>query len=120
MTTQRASGVSGTEKKPLINADAGGSIRHASASSVAKNRLDLMRRHDLQLRKRAVAWLLVQPPATKLRSVSKTISLHVVVSHFDHQLRSQRFPRQIFTLTPATLRTRNAIEFISRPFLPRM
>src|SRR5689334_9307798 len=95
-------------------------IRHLSVSCAAKNRFDLMRRYDLELLVGAVARFLVKAPASKLRRMPKPIALHVVVSHFDNQLRSQWFPRQIFSLTPATLRTGNAVNLITRPFLPRM
>ena len=36
--------------------------------------------------------------------MSKAIALHMFVSDLNHELWSQRLPRQIFSLTPATLR----------------
>src|SRR5215213_8803031 len=78
-----------------------------------------MWRHDLQLRKRAVTRLLITSPPPKLRRVTKAISLHVIISNFHHELRSQRLPRQILPRAPTTLRTGNP-EIVTRPFLPRM
>ena len=80
-----------------------------------------MRRYDLELRKGAIRWFLISSPATKLRGVTKTIALHVIVSNFNHELRSQRLPRQVLPRAPATLRTRNTMaKIVTRPLFPRM
>ena len=83
-----------------------------------------MRRHDLELLERAVGRLLVGSPSTELRRVTEAISLHVVVGDFNHQLRTQRFPREVLPLAPAALPTwHTACAFTTifiRPGLPRM
>ena len=80
-----------------------------------------MRRHDLELRKCAIRRFLISSPATKLRGVTKTIALHVIVSNFNHELRSQWLPRQVLSRAPTTLRTRNTVrEIVTRPFFPWM
>src|SRR5262249_15053252 len=66
-----------------------------------------LRRHDFKLRIGAVAWLLVLAPSPKLRGVTKSIALHVIISDLDDQLGSQRFPREILARAPAALRTRH-------------
>jgi hypothetical protein len=48
-----------------------------------ENQLKFVRRDDFQLIESAVGGLLVLAPSTKLRSVAKTVSLHVVVSNLN-------------------------------------
>jgi len=51
-----------------------------------------MRWDDFELRIRAVFRLLIRSPSPKMRSMSKPISLHVLVSDFNHELGAQWFP----------------------------
>jgi len=92
----------------------------AARASGAEDRLKFVRWHDLELRVRAVLRLLVSAPATKLCRVTKTIALHVLVRNFDYELGSQRLPRKILALTPATLSARDTVDLIARPLFPRM
>src|SRR2546423_15012005 len=69
--------------------------------------------------------LLVAPPATKLRSVTKTVALHVVVRDLHHELGTNRLPRQILAAAPPTLRAghpmRHAVTVLyARPVTPRV
>jgi len=57
-----------------------------------EDRRQLVGRHDLELRERAVVRPLVGAPATKLRRMPKAAALHVIVRDFDHQLRAKRLP----------------------------
>ena len=55
----------------------------------------------------------------------KRAALHVVVGDFDHQLGTQRLPRQILALAPAALAARHALPgrhppVLLRPRFPRM
>src|SRR5690349_13619619 len=80
-----------------------------------------MRRHYFELLIRTISRLLISSPPSKVGRVPKAIALHVFVSNLNHQLRSQRLPRQIFSMTPATLRARHALtEIVTRPLFPRM
>src|SRR5439155_15546481 len=46
---------------------------------------------------------------SKVRHVTETRSLHVLVSDFHHQFGPQGLPRQILALAPAALATRHAM-----------
>src|SRR5713101_5098058 len=95
-------------------------------ATAAKNLCQLLRRNYLKLIISTIARLLVLTPSSKLRGVTKTVSLHVIVRDFDNQLRTQRFPRQVFALTPPTLCSGNPASglplfcFKLSPVLPRM
>ena len=58
-----------------------------------KNRSQLLRRNDFELGIGAVAGLLVGSPPAELCHMTEAASLHVIVSDFHHQFRSQWFPR---------------------------
>ena len=94
------------------------------SASASKDLRELVRRDDFELGVRAVGRALVGAPPAEVRGVTKTAALHVVVSHLDHQLRSQRLPAEVFSLAPATLRARHALavrsRLLARPVLPGM
>src|SRR5262249_22360475 len=62
---------------------------------------------------RAIARLLVLPPPAKLSGMAEAVSLHVIVGDLYHQFRTQRFPRQIFALTPAALPPGHAFDSLA-------
>ena len=78
--------------------------------------------NDFELVIRAVAWLLVRAPPAKLRCVTEAAALHVVVSDFDYQFRTQRLPRQVLASAPAALAPGHALPGFAalRPFFPRV
>src|SRR6185369_3519386 len=82
-------------------------IRRRTPNSAPENLGQLLRRNDVELIVSAVGRLLVFAPSSKLRRVTKAAALHVIVSNFDHQLRAQRLPREIFSCAPATLSAGN-------------
>src|SRR6266404_2649956 len=102
-------------------------MRFRNGSSPAgENRGQLLRRDDFELGIRAIARLLVRTPPSKMRHVPEASALHVLISDFDHQLRSQRLPRQVLALAPAALATGHAMAGFTvrgrmlRPLLPRV
>src|SRR6202042_2032672 len=103
MTIQRGNGAPGALRRSTLE--------HVSRGSAAggKDRRQLLRRDDFELRIGAVAGLLVRAPPSKMRHVTEAGSLHVLVSDFDHELGSQRLPRQILALAPAALATGHAM-----------
>ena len=56
--------------------------------------------------------------------MAETVSLHVVVRYFNHQLRPQRLPRKVFALAPAALSAGHAfglfVASMIRPMFPGM
>jgi hypothetical protein len=98
----------------------------AQLSSVRENLSQFLRGDNFQLSIGAVHRLLIVPPSAELRSVTKTIPLHVVVRNFHNQLWAQWFPREVFSLTPSTLAARHALRLVAigfsvfGPRLPRM
>src|SRR5215469_8147998 len=55
------------------------------------------------------------------RHVPEAAPLHVFVGHLDHQLRSERLPREILVTAPAALSARHALRDLRRcPCRPRM
>src|SRR5207249_10170138 len=54
---------------------------------------ELLRRDDLELRKGAVARILVRAPPAKLGSMAEAAALHVIVGDLDDELGTQRLPR---------------------------
>ncbi len=80
-----------------------------------KDQFEFVRRHDFELRVSAVGRFFVSAPAAKLRRVTKTISLHVLVSNFNHELGSQWLPRHVLAMTPATLRARHSMSSPTSP-----
>src|ERR1041384_3621466 len=82
----------------------------------------LLRRNYLELIIGAIARAFVLAPSSKLRGVTKAAALHVIVSDFNHKLRPQRLPGQIFARAPAALATRDAMLafIVFGPFLPGM
>src|ERR1700716_320049 len=98
----------------------------AGLATRGKNRCQLLRWNDFELGVGAVAGLFVRSPSAELRCMTEAASLHVVVSDLHHQLGSQRFPRQVFALTPSALTAGHASDafigctFLVRPRLPRM
>src|SRR5580704_12539086 len=51
-----------------------------------------LRRNHFELGIGTVAGLFIRAPSAKLRHVAEAAALHVLVSHFDYQLRPQRLP----------------------------
>src|SRR5262249_30105807 len=74
---------------------------------------EFLRRYNFELFVCAVRRLFVSAPSPELSYVAETAALHVIVGHFDDQLRAQRLPRQILALTPPALCSRH-----STPNLP--
>src|SRR5687767_10328472 len=77
----------------------------SASRAFGKDRRQLRRGHDLELRVGAVRGSLVAAPAAKLRRVPKAPALQVIVADLDHELRPERLPGQILALTPAALTT---------------
>jgi len=98
---------------------------HSDLAFCAENFEELLRGYNLELRVGAIGRLLIRPPAAKLRDVPEAIALHVIVGDLDHELGPERFPGEIFTLTPATLATGHALRcagflVAAGPCFPRM
>src|SRR6266446_9958988 len=91
---------------PMTIQRASGARRSAPGG---ENLLELVRRHDLELRISAVARFLVEPPSSKMRHVPEPRALHVLVSDLAHQLRPHRLPRQVLPLTPPALPSRHTL-----------
>ena len=90
-----------------------------------ENRAQLVRWHDFELGIGTILRFLVRTPSAELRHVPESPALHVLVRNFNHQLGPQRFPRQIFSLTPPALAARYPLprlnaRILLRPGLPRM
>src|SRR5215831_13780430 len=83
--------------------------RPRSSATSGENHRQLFGRNNFELGIRAVARLLVRAPPAKLRCVTEAVALHVVVSDFDDQFRTQRLPRQVLALAPAALAARHAV-----------
>src|SRR4051812_140543 len=76
-----------------------------------------LRRGDIQLRISTIRRRLVHSPPPKLGGMAEAVALHVIVCDFDNELWTERFPRQIFALTPATLPSRHPMSgFFRRGF----
>ncbi len=65
--------------------------------------------NNFQLGVGAVARLLVEAPAAKLRHVAEARTLHVFVRNLEDQLGPQRLPGQVFALAPAALTAGHAL-----------
>src|SRR6185312_16841622 len=100
----------------------GNALRKSRNSpSAREDLLQLLRRDHLQLRIRTLFRRLVLAPAAELRSVAKAVALHVVIRHFNDQLRTKRLPRQVLALAPSALRAGHAAAgSLLRPSGPRM
>ncbi len=81
--------------------------RHQPTSR--KDRHQLLRRHHLELRIRAITRPLIHSPPPKLSHMPKPAPLHMLIRHLHHQLRTQRLPRQILPLAPTALPTRHPL-----------
>ena len=57
----------------------------SGSAAAGENHRQLFRRNHFELVIGAVARLLVRAPSTKLRCMTETIALHVIVSDFDDQ-----------------------------------
>src|ERR1700722_12312374 len=77
-------------------------LNEKSAAS-RENSHQLLRGNHFKLSVSAIARLLIEAPPSKLRHVAKTRALHVLVCDLDHQLWPNCFPREIFSIAPATL-----------------
>src|SRR5437762_13485789 len=66
-----------------------------------KDGQQFLRRDHFELRIRAVGWLLVGAPSSKMRHVTEPAALHVLVSDFDDHFGSQPLPLQVLALAPA-------------------
>jgi hypothetical protein len=101
-------------------------VAGACLTTGRENCLQLLWRNYFELGISTVAGLFVGSPPAELRRMAETVSLHVIVCDFDHQLGSQWFPRQVLALTPAALATRHATDTLIAgismlgPRLPRM
>src|ERR1041384_8370797 len=97
---------------------------HGTLPSPGEDRLPFFRRNNFELFICAVLRFFVEAPAAKLRGVTESIALHMIIRNFDHQLRTQRLPGQILTRTPAALAPWHAIIGLSvrllRPIFPWM
>src|SRR5437763_15222314 len=82
--------------------------RESALAAASENFHQLLRRHDFELRIRAVARLLIAAPSSEVRHVAKTRALHVLVGDSDDQLGPQRSPRQVPASAPAALAARHA------------
>ena len=51
----------------------------------------------------------VGAPAAKMGHVAETAALHVLIGNFHHELRTQRFPGEVFALTPAAVSARHPL-----------
>src|SRR5579871_2733838 len=89
-----------------------------------ENRLQLMRRHDLQLRVGAIGRLLVRAPSAKVRHVAEAGTLHVLVGDFGNQFGTDRLPREVLALAPTALPAGQPMHSfgltISGPLFPRV
>src|SRR5215472_4286542 len=121
MMIRRANGESGgRERKSQPGSNA---RRSRNLSPLRKNCREFLRRYHLELGVGAVTRFFVGSPAPKLRRMTETVTLHVVVSNLHHELRTQRLPRQVFSLTPAALTARHPFHFATlrsllRPMSP--
>ena len=71
----------------------GGKHGRKQLATDRENLLELVGWNDLELFKGAVARALVVTPPAKLGRVAKAAALHVIVRHFDDELRAKRLPR---------------------------
>src|SRR5688572_22878142 len=110
MTIRRVSGA-----RVLIRVIRGSENPLAAGS---ENLGELLRWNDLELSVCAIVRLLVRAPSAKLRGVPEAAALHVVVCDFNHQLGTQRFPREILALAPAALSSRHALRDFAGPMFP--
>ena len=69
-----------------------GKSREHSSAFAGEDLHQLLRCNHFELRIRTFARLFVRAPSAKLRHVAEAAALHVLVGHFDDQLRPQRFP----------------------------
>src|SRR5579864_2062545 len=76
------------------------SARNERSAACGENCREFLRRHYFKLRIRTVGRFLVVAPPAKMRHVPEAITLHVLVSDFDDQLRAQRLPREVLALAP--------------------
>src|SRR6476660_267168 len=99
-------------------------LGNSALAPARENRLQFFGRDHFELIVGAIPWLLVGAPSAKLRGVTESIALHMIIRNFDHQLRTQRLPGQILTRTPAALAPWHAIIGLSvrllRPIFPWM
>src|SRR6202034_1134177 len=86
-----------------------GKMREHCSALDAKDLHKFLRRDHFELGIGTVARLLVHAPPAKLRHVAEAAALHVLVSHFDDQLRPQRLPRQGLGLAAAALSAPDAL-----------
>src|SRR5213593_2842244 len=97
MTIRRVSGVRRalrrTRREPIPR----------GSPAAGEDRHQLLWRNHFELSIGTVARLLVRAPSSKMRHVTKAGSLHMLVSHFDHQFGPQRLPREVLALAPAAL-----------------
>src|ERR1043165_8547257 len=101
------------------------SLRQVLLLLIAEDLGQFLRGNDLQLIVCTVAWLLVFAPPSKLSDVAEAAALHMIVSDFDYQLRTQWLPRQILALAPSTLGARSSVRdglfrVVFGPLLPGM
>src|SRR5580704_13995066 len=108
----------GRLKKPLLRP----TQKYKRSTPAGENLHQLLRWNHLKLRVRAIARLLICAPPAKLGHVTEAGALHMLVSDFDHQFGSKRFPRQVFPLAPATLTAGHALFTCAklRPAAPRV
>src|ERR1700722_10722263 len=85
----------------------------ADLAAVGKDLFQFLRRNHFELRISAIARLLIGAPSAELRHVTESVSLHVLVRNLHYEFGSQRFPRQVFTLTPAALPARHALDAVA-------
>src|SRR5436190_17376231 len=89
---------------------------------VVKNLFQLIRRRNFELVISAIGRLLVRTPPQKVRGVTESRALHVVVRHFADALDAQRLPAEILAAVPAARPARHPLPltYRLRPIAPRM
>src|SRR4029079_2856615 len=99
-------------------------LGNSALAPARENRLQFFGRDHFELIVGAVLRFLVGAPSAKLRGMTESVALHMIIRNFDHQLRTQRLPGQTFTRAPAALAARHAIIGLSvhllRPIFPWM
>src|SRR5277367_1255860 len=105
MTTRLANGARCTRRRNLLEP--------GTAPDVPReNRFQLVRRNDFKLRVSAIARLLVGTPLPKLRHMTESRALHMLVCNFDYQLGPERLPRQILAVAPTALTSRHPMRCV--------
>ncbi len=76
----------------VISQDGEDDFTHSTLPSASEDRRQFFRRNDFELFVGAVLRFLVGAPSAKLRGMTESVALHMIIRNFDHQLRTQRLP----------------------------